>query len=278
MIIQFKKSDILLIGTFLGLLLIGFSLFKEYLPQIFLAVVVGYSALLVALVVIILNRKQATTLELIQKKMARNYQQTVDFQQLLSLLKPRAPLPEMRGWAISPDLGLLLVNEVLKFKPQYIVECGSGVSTVLVSYALEKNKQGRIWSLENNQKFAQQSRRLLKLHRLSGQAIVIDAPLKKIKIGKLRLNWYAEEAFKKLPDQIDMLLVDGPPGYIHKLSRLPAIPLLKERLSKKAVVILDDARREDEQQIIILWKKLLPDWLYHYLDTDKGTALFVRKQ
>ena len=52
------------------------------------------------------------------------------------------PLPPMRGWAGSPDFLLVIANEVLARKPKLIVECSSGVSTIVIARCLELNGGG----------------------------------------------------------------------------------------------------------------------------------------
>ena len=62
-----------------------------------------------------------------------------------------------------------------------------------------------------------------------------------------------------LPDrEIDLLLVDGPPGYGEGMerSRYPALPALEPRLAPGAMVVLDDASRPGEREIIERWTEL----------------------
>ena len=60
-------------------------------------------------------------------------------------------------------------------------------------------------------------------------AEVRHAPLKRGMIGDAEWYWYDPEQLEGI-DDIDLLLVDGPPGMIQKNSRWPALPLLFDRL------------------------------------------------
>jgi hypothetical protein len=54
------------------------------------------------------------------------------------------------------------------------------------------------------------------------------------------------DAFRDI-DEIDLLLVDGPPGSLGEMARYPALHVLESQLASNAVVILDDADRPDER-------------------------------
>jgi hypothetical protein len=94
----------------------------------------------------LLAQQSAETLAA-QKAIAdKLYQQLEALTSLTSILPIRYPLPPMRGWAISPDFGVLLVSEILNKKPHVVVELGSGVSTLLIAYCLELVGHGRVVS------------------------------------------------------------------------------------------------------------------------------------
>jgi predicted O-methyltransferase YrrM len=78
------------------------------------------------------------------------YQQLESLISVTSILSLRTPLPPMRGWAISPDFGVLLVAEILRKKPRQVLELGSGVSTLLIAYCLEKIGHGRVVSFDHD--------------------------------------------------------------------------------------------------------------------------------
>jgi hypothetical protein len=60
------------------------------------------------------------------------------------------------------------------------------------------------------------------------------------------------DAFRDI-NEIDLLLVDGPPGSLGEMARYPALHALENQLAPNAVVILDDAGRPDEQGIVRRW-------------------------
>ena len=70
-------------------------------------------------------------------ELAQTYRQIEALVMLAKCLPLRHPLPPMRGFAVSPDLALLLYELVHEHHPSLVVECGSGVSsgTVAVYHA-----------------------------------------------------------------------------------------------------------------------------------------------
>lgn len=86
-------------------------------------------------------------------------------------------LPPMRGWAGSPDFLLIVADEVLARKPQTVMECSSGVSTLVVARCLQMMSAGHLYSLEHDPDYAHKTRKLLDKYGLADWATVLDAPL-----------------------------------------------------------------------------------------------------
>jgi predicted O-methyltransferase YrrM len=157
------------------------------------------------------------------------------------------------GWAINPFFGEEIVFTLMDERPKLVVECGSGSSTILVAACLRQLGQGHLIALEHNARFARRTDSLLTLHGLNEVARVIEAPLEKRLIDGLAFEWYSDVLGQHVCEDIDVLVVDGPPGDTGPLARYPAIPLLKKALSPNCVILLDDANRADEQWIGKKW-------------------------
>ena len=82
---------------------------------------------------------------------------------------------------------------------------------------------------------------------------------------------------RRVPDGIDLLLIDGPPGYGDGMShsRYPAMPALADRMAPNAMVFLDDADREPEREIVARWSEALPEWKFG-IDAASGLAVGSR--
>jgi predicted O-methyltransferase YrrM len=178
---------------------------------------------------------------------------------LQSELRLAHALPPTRGWAASPDFLRNLMQHALRNRPAVTVECSSGSSTVVLARCAQLAGQGHVYSLEQDPVFAAKTRELLQDNGLADWATVIDAPLQALQLPGWQGNWYASQ---HLPEDlaIDLLVIDGPPWFVHEDPRYPALPVLDGRVRKGGVLFLDDAARPEEQRAIKRWLAELPHW------------------
>jgi len=179
------------------------------------------------------------------------------------------------GWAMDGVFGenlLQLIDEL----PEHVVEVGSGHSSVLMASRLAGHGQGHLWAIDHLERFADRTRGWIRERGAGDFATVVHAPLADHEIDGETWPWYDMEVLADaLPDRIDLLVVDGPPGKLGKDSRWPAVPLLKERLAGDVAIILDDGDRSDETRIAHAWRDLLGARMLRYLPGGKG-AWIVR--
>lgn len=185
------------------------------------------------------------------------FKQLEALQALKQELQLAHALPATRGWAASPDLLRLLMEHALSQLPEVMVECSSGVSTLVLARCAQLNGRGHVYSLEHDAVYGQKTRELLRRHGLSDYATVIDAGLQPYRLNDWQGDWYGLEG---LPSdlRIDMLAIDGPPWFVADAARYPALPLLIERFAPNAAVFLDDADRDDERWAVARWLKDYP--------------------
>lgn len=191
-------------------------------------------------------------------------------QALDRLLQLQRPLPPMRGWAGSPDFLLCVAEELQKRRPAVVVECSSGVSTVVAARCLQQLGAGHVWSLEHDAEFAEKTRSLLARHGLSDWATVVHAPLQ---TTHTTTPWYREEALPTDLAPIEMLIVDGPPTAVGPLARAPALKRLRSRMAPGCLMIIDDAARPDETEMIRRWQAEERGLRVSTLNAEKGLAL-----
>lgn len=223
----------------------------------------------------LLQQQEENALSAQQATEENLYQQLEALISITSILPLRSPLPPMRGWAISPDFGVLLLSEILKKKPRRVLELGSGVSTLLIAYGLEKTGHGKVVSFDHDLNYCEKSRDRVTEHQLGNIAEVVHAPLREVRLNQGDWDWY--DTARIDPDfKIDLLVIDGPPGKIQDISRYPALPLLHEYFSDDITILLDDAGRTDEQTIVSMWVREFPEFAHEYLSAEKGAAVMRR--
>ena len=69
---------------------------------------------------------------------------------IYQVLNIEKPLPRLGGYALSPQHASKIVSLNLSRKPEVVVEFGSGVSTLLTAYCMQRNGGGKVVSFEND--------------------------------------------------------------------------------------------------------------------------------
>lgn len=202
--------------------------------------------------------------------------QTQALLNLFALGPVRGVVPPMGGWAASPDVVAVLVQEMLTRRPSLVVECGSGVSTLWLAlvaewYALPT----RIVALDHDEHFAAQTRRTLIEHNVAHRAEIRYAPLAPAGLAGHETPWYDRSVVADLQD-VGLLFVDGPTETTGPLVRWPAVPVMEGRLAPRATIILDDLIRASEQEVTARWAVALSDFVLERLPLQKGAARFRR--
>ena len=201
------------------------------------------------------------------------YRQVESVVLLSDALGLSAPLPPMRAtWAIAPDSATLLVRLILERRPRYVLELGSGISTVLIARALQLSGGGRFRSLEQDPKYCQQTAEMLEMHGLTDAVELVTAEITDVTIGNDTWRWYSPAGLEGL-ESVDLVVVDGPPSRTGPQARYPAVPMTQDYLTEGALVFLDDADREDEQAIVQRWLAEFPLAPAEVPKTEKGVAV-----
>ncbi len=179
-------------------------------------------------------------------------------------------LPYTPNWSAAADFLALIHQAVLEQKPRTILECGSGLTTLILAHALAASGHGgRLMSLEQEPLYAERSRQALRHYRLEGVATVADTPLTTYWLEEKPWLWYDYRAV--LPaEPMDLLIIDGPPQSIQRHARLPVLPLLYGQLAAGAHLYLDDADRPDELEVVARWQMLYPALVWESLPLERG--------
>ncbi len=189
---------------------------------------------------------------------------------LRPLLDAGGYLPWSTG-AMRPAGLVMVCNEIMYANRTTIVECGSGVSTVVLARLLRARGRGALIAVEHDAGWASRVRELLAGEGLEDVARVVHAPLS----GDPR--WYDRAAVQELPVGIDLLVVDGPPAHLpgDALRRAPALELLDPRLAPGATVVLDDIDRPGERDVLAGWESATP-WRFA-IEDGAGIAIGTRR-
>lgn len=197
--------------------------------------------------------------------------QTQALLQLHGQFAPTAALPAVAGWAMEPTSLVELVNLISRLRPNLVVECGSGTSTLWIAYALRRNGNGRVVALDHHAEYAAATASVIDEHGLSQWAQVQHAPLSPTLTPRGEMPWYSADLAGL--ENIELLVVDGPPKATGELARYPALPVLADRLAPGARILFDDADRPDEEAALEAWRETYELTTEHEI---AGRALLLR--
>jgi hypothetical protein len=200
-----------------------------------------------------------------------------DHRAVLGSLASEARPPLFGTWAIEPDFGRLLLDQFQHATPSLIVECGSGVSTLVLGSALRANGAGKLYSLEHEPAFAEATRSRIQDLGLTRWVDVVSAPLASQPFEAGEISWYDRNRVPNFGRPIDLLVVDGPPS-VEPFSRWPALEVFYAQLSAEACVLSDDGRRRNERKTAFRWASAFPDLELYWIDTLKGTWMLLKRR
>ena len=133
-----------------------------------------------------------------------------------------------------------------------ILECGSGLTTILLGLIARERGDIKIVSLEQDNRWRWRVRRAIKYSDQSNPHVEVrDAPIKYFEDG---FDWYDDSALTDLP-KISLIICDGPPGFVLG-GRYGVVPILKrlDLLNSPTKILLDDASRPAEMEIMKRWE------------------------
>lgn len=179
---------------------------------------------------------------------------------LLQSLLVGFPFLPFTGSSIRPFCLLHLINDIIINNRKNIIEFGSGISTVMVGRLIKTNRlNATVLSVENDLDWVKELRRILEKENLSGIVTIIHAPLTACKLGLDNNQWYDLNVLnKKVNDQFDMVVIDGPQAWEvgKERARFPALPFMSKRMLDSFSIYLDDANRVGERSVLDIWKEM----------------------
>ena len=155
---------------------------------------------------------------------------------------------------VGPRTVEFLAAQITARRPQRILECGPGTSTIAMARCVAAlGLPTTITSLEHDGSWAEIMRRRLDASGLLDRVRIVVSPLARVE-GE-EFGWYADGAEAGRDGPFDLMFIDGPPATDGRARRSPALPCMWEHLADGALVVLDDGRRPGERECVRLWRE-----------------------
>jgi predicted O-methyltransferase YrrM len=198
------------------------------------------------------------------------YLQLAAWPSIKDIIGPRVMLGPLRGWALSPDVLLIVLQDVSMREGARVVEFGAGESTLAIAAALRAGGAGRLTTIEHDEVFAEGVRKKLRRNGLLDFVDMRTVPLRDYE-ARFGLPAFKSYDLESQDFAFDVALVDGP--IVSRFGAATrAIPLLwcLDRLRRESAIYLDDAARPEEQAVTHALRQLRPDIDVEMIATEKG--------
>ncbi|MCA1749963.1 MAG: class I SAM-dependent methyltransferase [Sphingomonadales bacterium] len=184
---------------------------------------------------------------------------------------PLDALPNLGSWKADTHFLHRIVDWILAEQPELVVEFGTGASSLIIARALQLNGKGRLISFDQYEDFIESTQQWLGEYGLTADLRCVPLVASPEPWPGL---WYDHGA---LPDDIDLLIVDGPCWTIHPFVRGAADGVFSH-LRRGGVVLLDDGARPGERIVRKRWEERWPDFDFHLArEGAKGTVVGIRR-
>lgn len=182
----------------------------------------------------------------------------------------------INDWSLGYDSLNYLEGEINKIQPSYIMEFGSGVSTLCLAKFMSeihrKNRSPRVFTIEQDIKYLEIAKKRINEFNLTHMVSFLHAPIIQQEIFGVDTECYDLDSHAlnrflggKL---VDFILVDGPAG--KDGVRFGTIPLILEFANDEALFFLDDAFREGELKICEMWTNIPEIMVLGFYPLGKG--------
>jgi tetratricopeptide (TPR) repeat protein len=241
------------------------------------------------------NKIQSNTGQKVDAEQKKTLKQLENFVRLQAYMGSDFIMPDMHGWPISPDLGVLLIRQIQSEKYDAIIEFGSGVSTLIIAKVIEKLGKAAdattpmFMSFDHLEEYYEQTAVQLELSRLKEIVHLMLAPLVSYEDddGVSYPYYDCKESLQQLSQRLIsggqsaqlkiLILVDGPPEGTGPHARYPALPLTSSVFGShhQLHILMDDYIRGGEREIVKKWQAWLQGTGYLY---QKQEFLSLEKQ
>ena len=187
--------------------------------------------------------------------------------------------PRYGEWRLEKDVCQLIGKYCEEYRPEHVLEFGSGLSTLILAHEAEKGNVKKIWSIDHQKNFPGHPGEILEKTGQKSFVNLCSFPIRlKYFAGKLFQFYSIPKRLLKEIGKLDMVLIDGPPYYFH--GREAALYMIFNLLGNESLVLLDDVVRQNrEMKYIDNWHRYFGSAIDSIIYQDqfkKGLAFIWR--
>ena len=175
-----------------------------------------------------------------------------------------------QGWAVGEETFGEIVEQLRAIRARTIVEFGSGVSSIRLALEFP---DAQIVAIESNRAWHETVLRMREEHHVEKRLAVHRRPLRWQRYG---LSPFLSYAPGELPDEIDGVIIDGPPTWTRR-GREACLYQVISCLRVGGVVLLDDYGRNREKKMVRNWTWSFPG-AFEVQTIETGHGLCVLKK
>jgi predicted O-methyltransferase YrrM len=180
------------------------------------------------------------------------YRQVASYLDLRAELGYESPIPPLRGYPISPDLAVHILESLEDLQPRRILEVGSGFSTVLLARYCAANGATMV-SIDHEEDYLEHTRKLVEKWGLGDSVEFTHCPIVNHELSGGSYTYYSKEPISQKESGYDFVLVDGPPKSINETVRGGLLPVFGDLLAPQCRIIMDDYARPGEKKVVEQW-------------------------
>lgn len=179
-------------------------------------------------------------------------------------------LPAGGNWYPEDNVLEAVLDLIEARLPDRVAVLTGGLAATVLARAMRDH--GAIWLIEHDPQVIDVTREMLGQVGRHAPVTIIEAELQQYDKHHL---WYDRWVLNRVPEDLDLIFIDGPPHFCGRTPRWPAGKELFHKLSATGRVVLDKAKRVKEKKAIARWAEEHPHLRQHKLKRGGGAVVLA---
>lgn len=179
-------------------------------------------------------------------------------------------LPAGGNWYPEDNVLEALTDLIEACLPKRVLALNGGLAIAVLARAMRGH--GEIWLLEHDPQVIDVTQHLISQIGEHAPVHVVEAELQDYDKHHL---WYDRWVLHRIPNDLDLIFIDGPPHFCGRTPRWPAGRELFHKLAPTGRVVLDKAKRVKEKKALARWAEEFPNMTQSKLKRGGGAVVLT---